>query len=128
MKILAIVITGLFVTIMIVAANHAEDPAPKPELKKGYVLIHKTGSETGTVTFFHRRHKKYAMDDKKCKTCHHVGKWGQSCGEAGCHNDPEKDKEGIRIHVSCIERCHRANEDKAPTDCLECHQETTEGK
>jgi hypothetical protein len=122
MKIPAIVATVLLVSTMMVAARDSDVPANKTELKKGYVLIKKTGPEMGEVIFFHRKHKKHAMNDNKCKTCHHVGKWGQSCGETACHVDPEKDKEGNRIHICCMERCHKANEDKAPTDCLECHE------
>ena len=130
MKIPALVITCAFIAIVILACSRTEEQAPnaegqppKTELKTGYLLIHKTGSEMGPVTFFHRKHKKHAMSDKKCKTCHHIGKWGQSCGEAGCHDDPEKDKEGKRIHLTCNERCHKTAGTEAPTDCTDCHQE-----
>ena len=86
-----------------------------------YLTVKKSGSEMEAVTFKHVRHKKHAIDAKKCKTCHHVGKWKQSCSEAGCHDDPEKDKEGKRIHITCLETCHAANEDAGPTDCMACH-------
>ena len=122
MKILEIVATALLVSTMMIGCPPQNHRAKNSELKTGYVLIKKTGSEMGEVIFFHRKHKKHAMNDEKCKTCHHVGKWGQSCGETACHKDPEKDKEGSRIHITCLERCHKANEDKAPTDCLECHE------
>ncbi len=102
--------------------NKEGEESEKPELKRGHVQIEKTGTETGSVIFFHRKHKKHAMKGKKCKTCHHVGRWGQSCGEAGCHDDPELDREGERIHVTCMERCHQENEGSSPTECEECHQ------
>ena len=122
MRNLMIVAAALLALTMMVAAKDSDVPANKKELKTGYLVIKKTGSEMGEVTFFHRKHKKHAMNDNKCKTCHHVGKWGQSCGETACHRDPVADKEGNRIHICCMERCHRANEGKAPTDCLQCHE------
>ncbi len=87
------------------------------------VTVKKTGSKKGAVTFNHRKHKKYVIELKKCKTCHHVGRYHQSCGEAGCHNDPKKDDWGNRIHKTCLKKCHKANEAKAPTGCLDkrCH-------
>ena len=105
MRIPALVIAVAFAASAVIACNRAENPGSKTETKTGYLVIHKTGSEMGPVTFFHRKHKKHAINDNKCKTCHHVGKWGQSCGEAGCHDDPEKDKEGKRIHLTCMEKC-----------------------
>ena len=124
-RILAFVTTGILLLTVIAACNDSDKPGKKTKSEKlGYVIIQKTGSEMGSVEFFHRKHKKFAMNEEKCKTCHHVGRWGQSCGEAGCHDDPEKDGEGERIHMTCLERCHAANPDKAPTDCSDprCHQ------
>ena len=117
--IIPLAVAAVFISSIMVAAKDSQEPA---ELKKGYVRINKSGSEMGQVTFFHRKHKKHAINDQKCKTCHHVGKWKQSCGEAGCHNDPEKDQEGQRIHATCLERCHKANPGQAPTECEECHR------
>ena len=125
MRILAFVMSGALFSAVIVGCNNSDDPAKKPKSeKRGYVIITKTGTEMGPVEFFHRKHKKHAMDQEKCKTCHHVGRWGQSCGEPGCHNDPEKDEGAERIHMTCLERCHAANAAKSPTDCSDprCHQ------
>ena len=123
-RIIAFVTTGILLSIVIVACNDSDKPGKKTKSeKRGYVIIQKTGSEMGPVEFFHRKHKKFAMNEEKCKTCHHVGRWGQSCGEAGCHDDPEKDEGAERIHMTCLERCHAANAEKAPTDCSDqrCH-------
>ena len=125
MRILAFVTFGILLSTVIIGCSGSDAPAKKSKsTKRGYVLVTKTGSEMGPVEFFHRKHKKFAMDEEKCKTCHHVGRWGQSCGEPGCHNDPEKDEGAARIHMTCLEKCHAANADKAPTDCSDprCHQ------
>lgn len=92
-------------------------------LPTGYLRVAKTGSVKGPVTFFHRKHKKHALDQQKCQTCHHTGNWGQSCGEARCHTDPAGDRDGRRIHSLCIDKCHRTAGSKAPTDCSDgsCH-------
>ena len=124
-RMLAFVVSGLFLFAIIVGCSSSDEPAKKNKsTKRGYVLIQKTGSEMGPVEFFHRKHKKHAMEGEKCKTCHHVGRWGQSCGEPGCHDDPEKDEGAERIHMTCLEMCHPATEGKAPTDCSDarCHQ------
>jgi hypothetical protein len=124
-EILAFVASGMLLLAVIVGCSGSDGPAKKSKsTKRGYVLITKTGSEMGPVEFFHRKHKKFAMNEEKCKTCHHVGRWGQSCGEPGCHNDPEKDEGAARIHMTCLERCHAANPAKSPTDCSDprCHQ------
>ena len=122
-KIFIILIAGIFAVAMMGAAEDSDKYGyENGKLKKGYKTIKKTGSEEGLVTFFHRKHKKHAMNDEKCKTCHHVGKWKQSCGEAGCHDDPEKDSGGERIHAGCLDRCHVKSEGKAPADCSECHR------
>jgi hypothetical protein len=121
----AFVTTLMFLSTLILGCNDSDSPAEKSEpVKRGYVRITKSGSEMGPVEFFHRKHKKFAMDEEKCKTCHHVGRWGQSCGEPGCHNDPEKDEGAARIHMTCLEKCHAANPAKSPTDCSDprCHQ------
>jgi hypothetical protein len=125
MRILTSVASGMLLLTIIVGCSGSDATAKKGKsTKRGHVIITKTGSEMGPVEFFHRKHKKHAMDGEKCKTCHHVGRWGQSCGEPGCHNDPEKDEGAARIHITCLERCHAATEDKAPTDCSDarCHQ------
>ncbi len=122
-RIIAMVAAAILISTIMVAASDTQDTKKQVKLKKGYVLIEKSGPEMGPVIFFHRRHKGHAINDKKCKTCHHVGKWKQSCSEAGCHNDPEKDIEGQRIHATCLERCHVANPSgKSPTECEECHK------
>ena len=123
-RILAFVATGILLVTGMVACSDSDEPGKKIESEKiGHVIIQKTGSQMGSVEFFHRKHKKFAMNEEKCKTCHHVGRWGQSCGEPGCHDDPEKDSEGERIHMTCLERCHAANAERAPTDCSDsrCH-------
>lgn len=124
-RIPAFVTTLMFLSTLIMGCKDSDAPAEESESTKlGYVRITKTGSEMGPVEFFHRKHKKFAMNEEKCKTCHHVGKWGQSCSEPGCHNDPVKDAEAARIHMTCLERCHAATAGKAPTDCSDprCHQ------
>ena len=121
-RVTPLVIAVIFLTSVLVAAGDSQDPEQEGKLKKGYVRINKSGSKMGPVTFFHRKHKKHAINDQKCKTCHHVGKWKQSCGEAGCHDDPEKDVGGERIHATCLNRCHQANPGKSPTECEECHR------
>jgi hypothetical protein len=122
---LALVTTGTLLAAMLVGCSTSEAPAGKAESEKiGHIIVTKTGSEMGPVEFFHRKHKKFAMNEEKCKTCHHVGRWGQSCGEPGCHSDPKKDEGAERIHITCLERCHAATGGKAPTDCTDtrCHQ------
>ncbi len=110
-RIFSFVVISIFISSMGFAAKNL------------YLTVIKSGSEMEAVTFKHIRHKKHAIDAEKCKTCHHVGKWKQSCSEAGCHDDPEKDKEGKRIHITCLETCHEANEASGPTDCMECHSQ-----
>ncbi len=89
-----------------------------------FVTIKKTGTKRGAVTFNHRRHKLPAMELQKCRTCHHVGNYSQSCSDAGCHNDRVKDAEGKRIHVTCIQKCHKPNVARTPTLCSDkrCHK------
>lgn len=125
MRILACVSYGVLFSTVILGCSSSDAPSKRIESEKlGHIIVDKTGVEMGPVEFFHRKHKKHAMNEEKCKTCHHVGRWGQSCGEPGCHNDPELDKEGKRIHVTCLERCHKANEDKTPSECSDCHNES----
>ena len=124
MRILAFVTSGIFLATVIIGCSRSDAPAEKEKSEKvGYIIIEKTGTEMEPVEFFHRKHKKHAINEEKCKTCHHVGRWGQSCGEPGCHNDPEKDAEGTRIHVTCLERCHKTKEGKTPSECSDCHKE-----
>ncbi|MFC1889030.1 cytochrome c3 family protein [Thermodesulfobacteriota bacterium] len=109
-RLLTFAVISVFITTMIAATP-------------SYIItIEKTGSKEGAVTFNHRKHKKHAIYVDKCKTCHHVGKWHQACGEPGCHSDPKKDSGGERIHMTCLERCHAESEAKAPTDCTDCHK------
>ena len=79
-KIFTLVAASIFLSTMMVVAQ-----------KNINVTVKKTGSKKGAVTFNHRKHKKHAIDVKKCKTCHHIGRYHQSCGEKGCHDDPKKD-------------------------------------
>ena len=124
MKIIAFLLSCILLSTVIAGCSSSDEPARKKKSEKlGYIFIEKTGDEMEPVEFFHRKHKKHAIDGDKCKTCHHVGRWGQSCGEPGCHNDPEKDSEGKRIHLTCLERCHNINENKGPTECSDCHKE-----
>jgi len=88
--------------------------------KKAEITIKKTGAKKSAVTFNHDKHKKAG---KKCKTCHHVGKFNKSCAAKGCHQDKKKDRMGKRIHETCIKKCHKANKKKgAPTKCNKCHK------
>ncbi len=88
------------------------------------ITIQKTGKTMGSVTINHRKHKKWAINVKKCKTCHHIGRYHQSCSETGCHTDSKKFGQGNQIHKTCLNKCHKAIKPKAPMGCLDkrCHK------
>lgn len=94
-------------------------------LGENFVTIKKSGVKKGAVTFNHRRHKIPAMENgKKCRTCHHAAVYSKSCSDSGCHNNSVKDAGGKRIHLTCIDKCHKDNNSKTPTGCSDkrCHK------
>jgi hypothetical protein len=80
---------------------------------KGDIKVKKIGNKKPATVYNHQKHA--AKGVKKCKTCHHKGKFSDSCSK--CH----KGAKGMKaLHKNC-KGCH-VKMNAGPKSCKQCHK------